>query len=85
MTRLNARIDDELAEKLRRIREATNMSTTDIVRSALEAFYVRFEAERPKDPKSVLEASGFVGCASGDETLSSRYKELLDASFETKT
>lgn len=84
MTRLNARIDDQLAEKLQHLREVTSMSVTDIVKAALEAYYERFEAERRREARSVFSDVGFVGCASGDVSLSSRYKEELGRSLPGK-
>ncbi|MEL6183325.1 MAG: ribbon-helix-helix domain-containing protein [Myxococcota bacterium] len=84
MTRINARIDPELAEKIERIRAATNASTTEIVRAALEAYYARFESDQRLAPHAVFEAEGFIGCADGEAELSSRYKEALACSLRTK-
>lgn len=84
MTRLNARIDQQLAEKIEKIRAATHMSVTEIVRASIELYYERFEAEHPGRARRALERSGFVGCTSGDPSLSTRYKEALTDSWSEK-
>jgi len=38
----------------------------------------------PKTPYEILEESGFIGCCSIEEDLSSNYKEALTESLEKK-
>ncbi len=38
----------------------------------------------PKTPYEILEESGFIGCCSIEEDLSSNYKEALTKSLEKK-
>lgn len=83
-TRLNARIDDELAEKLDRLRRRTRMSITEIVRASIELYYERHRAQEAADARLILEEAGFVGCADGDADLSTTYKERLDDSLSGK-
>jgi hypothetical protein len=82
--RLNARIDDQLAEKIERLRRRTNMSITDIVRASIELYYERFHDRDGGGAQRALEDAGFIGCAEADPDLSSTYKERLRESLATK-
>jgi predicted DNA-binding protein len=79
--RLNARIDAELARKVRYLRQRTGQSTTEVVRRSIEAYFEDVRAlARPAD---LLHE--FVGCAKGRRDLSTRYKDLLTQSLSKKT
>jgi predicted transcriptional regulator len=81
--RINARIDDELAEKLEQLSKLTGKSTSAIVKLALDAYYDRIHMESAY-PRQALLASGFVGCADGDPGLSTDYKDELKRSWSRK-
>jgi len=80
--RINARIDDELAEKLAEVERLTGHGTSKIIKLALDAYIERLRATTAA-PK--LGLADFVGCADGDIDLSARYKEALSDSWNAKT
>lgn len=82
--RLNARLDPELNEKLEYLKRRTKLGVTEVVKRSIECYYdaVRREAS---DAQSILEQSGFVGCAEGDRDLSADYKQLLAESLARKS
>jgi len=81
--RLNARLDPEMERKVAYLRRRTGLGTSDLVRASLDHYY---EAVRSGGGKAreILEASGFVGGASGPVDLSERYKEHLAGSLGRK-
>lgn len=80
MTRINARIDGELARRLLLVRERTGLSTSDILKASLDAY---FQTLQP--PAGAAELLGdFVGSAQGPSDLSSSYKDTLTLSLERK-
>lgn len=82
--RLNARLDDDLAEKLDLLQRRTRKNVTEIVRESIELYY-RHTKEATDGARHLLEASGFVGCADAEVDLSARYKDLLADLAAAKT
>lgn len=82
--RLNARIDDDLAEKLEVLQRRTRKNVTEIVRESIELYYEHTKGS-PSRVREQLEASGFVGCGEDDADLSARYKGLLPELAAAKT
>lgn len=80
-TRINARLDDELAAKLEVIRRRTGQTLTAIVEAALEAYVAR---ETTSDALKVFEANGFVGVSRGPADLARKAKKHLKASLEKR-
>jgi len=78
-SRLNARIDRELARKVAYLREHTQSTTTEVVKASIEAMFERVSRQRPLDL-----LADFVGCASGDSDLSQNYKAELTQSLARK-
>ena len=83
-SRINARIDDELAARIEALSKRTGKSTSAIVKAALDAYYDRVQAAG-KSPKAALQAAGFIGCAEGDRDLSASYKDALTRRLANKT
>lgn len=82
--RLNARIDPRTAKKLALLQRRTGLTTSEIVRAAIEHYSV--EAERSAGTgREVWEATGFVGCASGPADLAANYKLRQTDSLAKKT
>ncbi len=81
--RVNARLDDERAEKLRQLQSLTRLSTSEIVKRAIDLLY-RQQAGRSRDKLDALLSSNFVGCAEGSEDLASQYKRYLIRDLEEK-
>jgi predicted DNA-binding protein len=78
--RLNARIDAELARKVRYLRNATKKSTTEVVKASIEAYFEKISQQR--SAQELL--ADFVGSASGPIDLASNYKTDLARSLEGK-
>ncbi len=74
--RVNARLDDERAEKLRQLQALTRLSTSEIVKRAIDLLH-RQQAGRSRDKIDALLSSDFVGCATGPADLASQYKRYL--------
>ena len=81
--RINARLDDERSEKLRQLRALTRLSTSEIVKRAIDRLY-REHAGRSRDRLDALLSSDFVGCAEGPPDLASRYKQYLASDLKEK-
>ncbi len=81
--RVNARLDDERAEKLRQLQSLTRLSTSEIVKRAIDLLH-RQQAGRSRDKLDALLSSNFVGCAEGPEDLASQYKRYLIRDLEEK-
>jgi hypothetical protein len=82
-SRLNARIDARTAKKLALLQRRTGLTTSEIVRAAIEHYSV--EGARSDAGREVWEAIGFVGCASGPADLASSYKLRQTDSLAKKT
>ena len=81
--RVNARLDDERAEKLRQLQALTRLSTSEIVKRAIDLLY-RQQVGRSRDKLDALLNSDFVGCATGPADLASQYKHYLIRDLEEK-
>jgi hypothetical protein len=79
-SRINARLDADLARKVGVLRKRTGQSTTEIVKASLESYYVAMTRE--ESPAALL--SEFIGCASGPADLSTSYKQQLTKSLLRK-
>jgi hypothetical protein len=82
--RINARLDDELAAALERVRRRTKKSTTEMVRESLALYCQRFAAAAG-DAAQIFDEHGFIGCGEGTRDLSSTYKRSLADSLAAKT
>lgn len=81
--RINARLDDERVEKLRQLQSTTRLSTSEILKRAIDVLH-RQHAGQSREKLDALLASGFVGCAEGPEELASQYKQYLTHDLEHK-
>jgi hypothetical protein len=81
--RINARLDEERARKLRYLERATGESVTGVVRSAIDAYYREVE-DRQTGSVARFEEVGFIGCAEGDPDLSGRHDKILAEDLEAK-
>ncbi|MEH2295756.1 CopG family transcriptional regulator [Nostoc sp.] len=81
--RINARLDDEYADKLAYIQQQTNQAVTDVIKSALELYYQQIQQQQ-KNPLSMLTKTGFIGCGEADPNLSVNYKSILKDSLKAK-
>ena len=81
--RINARLDDDRAEKLRQLQTSTRLGTSEIVKRAIDLLH-RQRTEDSRRKMDDLLSSDFVGCAEGPEDLASDYKRYLTDSLEDK-
>jgi predicted transcriptional regulator len=81
-TRINARLDDELAEKVERLRKKTGKTLTALVEAALEAYVA---AEAPSDSWRAFEDAGFIGVGKGPRDLARNSKQALTTSLRKKS
>ena len=81
--RINARLDDERSEKLRQLQALTRLSTSEIVKRAIDLLH-RQQAGRSRDKLNALLSSDFVGCAQSRADLAGQYKRYLIRDLEEK-
>lgn len=83
--RINARLDQNLEDKIQYILEKRNVSQTEMVKQALELLYELVKSENESSARALIEA-GFVGGGKGPSDLSENYKEelghLLDEKYD---
>jgi hypothetical protein len=79
--RINARIDDEMARKIRALQSRTGKSTTEILRDSIDAYYGSVSGKG--GPGVALTA--LVGCADGPSDLAGDYKRYLGESLGRKS
>lgn len=84
-SRLNARVDDELARKVEALSRATGKSASSIIKAALEAYIESARVREEVHPRRALERAGLIGCANGEPDLSRSYKQVLVDSVRAKT
>ncbi len=82
--RVNARLDAATAKKLAEIRRRTGLSTSEIVRDALDKLYRERMAEE-RNAAAILRETGFVASATGSRDLSANYKREIGHSLAGKT
>jgi hypothetical protein len=82
--RINARLDDELAQKVRLVRKRTRRSVSQIVKESLVR-YCDEELGQSGEPLAILKNAGFIGCADGPADLSTSYKAEVAQSLRRKT
>jgi len=82
-SRINARLDKDLARKVGLVQKRTGRSLSLIVQESLTR-YCDAELGEGGEPLSVLKSAGFIGCADGPEGLSTGYKKELTRSLSRK-
>jgi len=81
--RINARLDEEYADKLAYIQQQTNQAVTDVIKSAIELYYQQLQQEQ-KNALSMLTQTGFIGCGHADPNLSVNCKSILRDGLKAK-
>ena len=81
--RVNARLDDKRAEKLKQLQSLTGQSASDVLKRALDLMYARQVADA-SDKLDALLSSDFIGCANGPEDLADQYKDHLARDLNAK-
>jgi hypothetical protein len=80
--RINARLDDSYEKKLLAIRQATALSTSEIVKRALDLLYEKTTLTGRQKNQKLVEM--LAGTAEGQEDLSVNYKEYLYQGWKEK-
>jgi hypothetical protein len=83
-TRINARLDDDLARRVDLVRKRKRRSVSQIVQESLTR-YCDQELGEGGEPLAILKSAGFIGCADGPADLSVEYKQELTRSLRRKT
>jgi len=71
--RINARLDESRSRKLEFLSRATDLSTSDILKQAIDVYYEQVRSRRPPSAE-VLSDSGFIGCGEASPDLPDNYK-----------
>ena len=79
--RINARLDDDRAEKVKQLQASTRLGTSEILKRAIDLLH-RQQTTRSRAQIDDLLSSDFVGCAEGPEDLASNCKRYLRESLE---
>jgi hypothetical protein len=74
--RVNARLEPEVAEKLRLLKATTGASTSDVLKRAIDVYYQQ-RMGPGRSPYTALQAAGLLACADGPADLSRDYKAEL--------
>jgi len=80
--RINARLDDSYEKKLLAIQQATALSTSEIVKQALDLLYEKTTLTGRQKNQKLIEM--LAGTAEGLEDLSVNYKEYLYQGWKEK-
>ncbi len=81
--RLNARLPEELAQKLESLERATGQSTSNVVRIALERYFTEI-CGPGRSSREAIHRSGLVGCGEAEADLSATYKSRLQEGLGRK-
>ena len=82
MVQVNTKLSDRAGSQLAYIQENTEQDLTEILETAIDTYYQKLQEEDNKRPFQRLEESGFIGCCSVENDLSSTYKSVLRAELE---
>lgn len=82
MMRINARLDPDSEEKIKRIKNVTNKSTTDIIKKSVDLYYQQISFDAKSKNQKLLKS--LSGISDGPEDLSSNYKNYLNDDLEKK-
>lgn len=83
MSRINARLDDEYMAKLEQLRGQLHVSTTEVLKLAIDDLYQQKIAHNQAVLQRML-ASDFIGCAEAEVDLSANHKKYLAAAMQHK-
>ena len=81
--RVNARLDEARAAKLRQLQASLRVGASEVVKRALDVLH-KEQCEGGGARTQALLSSGFVGCAQGPEDLASGYKQHVVQALEGK-
>jgi len=80
--RINARLDPDSEEKIKRIKEVTHKSTTDIIKESVNLYYAQLNCDAKSNNQKLLKS--LSGISSGPKNLSDNYKNYIYRDLEKK-
>ena len=83
MTRINARLDDEHTVKLEQLKGRLHVSTTEVLKLAIDGLYQQQVTQSQSKLQQLL-GSDFVACGEAEYDLSAKHKEYLTQSLTDK-
>ena len=83
MARINAMVEQEYLDKLETLKNQQRRSITQILKSAIDAYYEAHVAKADSQKYALL-SSGFIACGGADADLSECYKQALAESLANK-
>ena len=80
--RINARLDQQTRERLEYIIEYTGVNLSTAIKQAIHYYYDALSEN--EHPAAIMEKCGFIGCAEGEEDISTTYKDVMTQSLGAK-
>lgn len=68
MKNFDIQLDDEYAQKLAYIQQATDQDTVEVIKSSIDLRYQQLQQQKT-DPLAKLKQSKFIGCFQGESDL----------------
>ena len=81
--RINARIEQDQARKLELVKRTEKLTTTQVVKQALDVYFASKQIQRKTDVQQLL-SSPLIGNAQGDPGLSQSYKQQMTEGLAQK-
>lgn len=72
--KINARIDDELLEKIEFLKAETHQTTSEIIKTSVDQYYQSVKSKR-KTSYLIAQESGFISSFAAEPDLSVNYKK----------
>lgn len=82
-SRINARLDAEIARKLQELMRLEGKSVTQIIKASI-AHYHAAACQRSAEPRAALTRTGFIGCGEAAADLATNYKQSLAKTLARK-
>lgn len=82
-SRVNARLDERDTQKLEYLKDATGLTTSEVVKEALSVYFRQVSGESAKAAET-LASTGFLGSGEAASNLSENYKEALSEELDKK-
>lgn len=80
---INTQLNESDASKLAYIQQQTNQDVTEVVKHAIDLYYQQLQVKH-KNPLTLLEQTGFIGCGEASPNLSVNYKSVLQTKLQSK-
>ncbi len=81
--KINARIDEDLQEKIEFLKAETHKTTSEIIKTSVDQYYNSVKSKQ-KSPYLIAKESGFVGSFAAEPDLSVNYKKYVSEIVDKK-